>query len=158
MLSLGHPGASISAGIRQRQMSWYMLWFLHTGVAEAVLPADDWQAFRQWAWGGATADPEMDRQISDLSRPGALTAALNLYRANIRPQNYFLTTLPPMPRVGCSVMGVWSTGDLFLSEEQMTGSADFVDGTWRYEVVAGPHWIPVQAAARLNELLLDFLE
>ncbi len=158
-LSVGHPGAGMAAGIRQRQLSWYMLWFLHQGVAEIVLPADGWRAFREWAWAGLAAgeDPDMDRQITDLSRPGALAAALNLYRANIRPESYFLPTPPPMPRVACPVMGVWSAGDLFLSEEQMTGSAHFVDGPWRYEKVQGGHWIPAQAD-RLSELLLEFLD
>ncbi len=159
VLSVGHPGANLAAGIRQRQLSWYMLWFLHVGVAEKVLPAQDWLAFRQWAWNGAErgSNPDMDRQIDDLSRPGALAAALNLYRANIRPDTFFLTGAPPMPRVPCPVLGVWSAGDLFLAEEQLTGSADYVDGPWRYEQVTGGHWIPAQAPAALNAILLDFL-
>jgi pimeloyl-ACP methyl ester carboxylesterase len=159
VLSVGHPGANLSAGIRQRQLSWYMLWFLHEGVAEKVLPAQDWLAFRNWAWNGAErgTNPRMDRQIDDLSRPGALVAALNLYRANIRPENYFVAGVPPMPHVACPVLGVWSAGDPFLSEEQMTGSASYVDGPWRYEQVPGGHWIPAQAPAAFNALLLDFL-
>jgi len=87
VLSVGHPGAGVRSGLTQRQLSWYMLWFQHVGVAEAVLPANDWLAFRQWAWNSAApgTEPEMDRQIQNLTRPGALVAALNLYRANIRP-------------------------------------------------------------------------
>ncbi len=159
VLSVGHPGASIAAGLTQRQLSWYMLWFLHVGVAEAVLPADDWAAFRQWAWNGAARgdDPELDRQIADLSRPGALVATLNLYRANIRPETYFLPTAPVLPRVSCPVLGIWSTGDLFLSREQMSGSGGWVDGPWRFAEVSGAHWIPAQAPAELTALLLDFL-
>ena len=159
VLSVGHPAANIAAGIEQRQLSWYMLWFLHVGVAETVLPAEEWAAFRQWAWAGRSpgSDEDMDRQIADVSRPGALSAALNLYRANIRPEGYFLPTPPPMPKVHGPVLGVWSDGDLFLSERQMTLSADYVDGTWRYERLPGEHWIPVQAAAALSALLVDFL-
>ena len=159
VLSVGHPGANIAAGIVQRQLSWYMLWFLHEGVAEAALPAQDWVAFRQWAWASRPlgSDVDMDRQIADLSRPGALTAALNLYRANIRPATFFLPAAPPMPKVAGPVMGVWSSGDLFLSEQQMTLSADYVDGPWRYERLPGGHWIPVQAAGQLSALLVDFL-
>jgi len=159
VLSVGHPGAAMSAGIRQRQLSWYMLWFLHAGVAESILPAQSWLAFRRWAWDGAAVgtDPQMDRQIDDLSRPGALESALNLYRANITPESYFRTRVPPMPRVDCPVLGVWSAGDQFLSEEQMTGSAAFVDGPWTYAKVQGGHWIPAQAPDELNAVLVDFL-
>jgi hypothetical protein len=55
------------------------------------------------------------------------------------------------------VLGVWSTGDLFLSEQQMTLSAGYVDGPFRYERLPGAHWIPVQAAEQLSTLLVDFL-
>ena len=157
VLSVGHPGAGI-ANITQRQLSWYMLWFLAPGVAETVLPQSDWRAFREWGWSGTTTDPLLDAQIAGLSRPGALTAALNIYRANIRPDTFYLPTVPPMPHVVCPTMGVWSTGDLFLSREQMVGSAPFVDGPWRYEEVSGAHWIPAQAPDELTALLLDFLD
>jgi pimeloyl-ACP methyl ester carboxylesterase len=62
------------------------------------------------------------------------------------------------PKVQVPVMGIWSTGDFYLTEEQMTGSEPFVDAPWRYERIedAG-HWIPLDAPERLNNLLLDFL-
>lgn len=157
VLSVGHPGANIAAGITQRQLSWYMLWFLHVGVAEAVLPADGWLAYRRWAWDGAASEPLMDAQIEGLSRPGALAAALNLYRANIRPATYFLAEVPALPKVACPVLGVWSRGDLFLSREQMSGSEAWVDGRFDFAEVSGGHWIPAQAPDELNALLLDFL-
>jgi pimeloyl-ACP methyl ester carboxylesterase len=138
-----------------------MLWFLFPGVAERVLPEGDWAAFREWAWDGlpAGADPELDRQLADLSRPGALVAGLNWYRANIDPGRYVVRDAPTRFRpVTCPTMGVWSSGDRFLSEAQMTASADFVTGPWRYERLDGvDHWIPVHAPDRLNALLLDFL-
>ena len=38
-------------------------------------------------------------------------------------------------------MGIWSSGDLALTEEQMTGSAKHVTGPWRYERLDGlGHW------------------
>jgi len=56
------------------------------------------------------------------------------------------------------VLGVWSTGDAALTESQMTRSAQFVGGSWRYERVEGcGHWVPVEAADRFNPLLLEFL-
>ena len=52
-VSVGHGGTGAAAGLRQREMSWYMLWFLFPGVAEQVLPREDWAFFRRWAWAGA---------------------------------------------------------------------------------------------------------
>ena len=93
------------------------------------------------------ADPDADRQIADLSRPGALVAALNWYRANIDPHRYVAHTAPTRFRpVTCPTMGIWSSGDRFLGETQMTASADHVTGPWRYERLDGvDHWIPAHA-------------
>ena len=161
-VSVGHGRAFAAAGLPQRQRSWYMLWFLFPGVAERVLPQDDWALFREWAWNGARAgeDPDADRQVAALSRPGALTAALNWYRANIDPERYFgpAAGRAARPPVSCPTMGVWSSEDAFLTEAQMTGSQRYVGGPWRYERIEGvDHWVPVRAPDRLNQLLLDFL-
>ncbi len=55
-------------------------------------------------------------------------------------------------------MGVWSDGDIALLESQMTDSAKYVTGPWRYERVDGAgHWMQLERPERVNELLLDFL-
>ncbi len=161
VVSVGHAGSAAAAGMRQRALSWYMLWFLFPGVAEQALPREDWAFFRRWIWGGAEpgAEPDANRQIADLTRPGALTAGLNWYRANIRPDRFVPPEKPHRMRtVTCPTMGVWSADDPALGEDQMTASAAFVEAPWRYERIEGcDHWVPVHAPDRLNELLLDFL-
>lgn len=156
VVSVGHGGASVAAGLPQRQLSWYMLWFVFPGVAERELPADDWRFFRQWAWDGRDTE-ECRRQIADLSRPGALSAALNWYRANISPARFAATEVPDGPLVDCPTLGVWSTGDTFLGEAQLTGSERFVTGGWRYERLDASHWVPTDAPEQLSALLVDFL-
>jgi pimeloyl-ACP methyl ester carboxylesterase len=159
-VSVGHPQAYATAGLPQWRFSWYMLWFLFPGVAEQALPEDDWALFRRWAWRGAEQDPDAERQIADLSRPGALSAGLNWYRANIDPATFVIDdqTRRPLPSVACPTMGIWSSDDFALTEQQMTGSERFVTGPWRYHRLDGvDHWVPVHAPERLNELLLDFL-
>ena len=161
-VSVGHPGAFAAAGLRQKQLSWYMMWFQFPGVAEAGLAEDDWAFFRDWAWGGVErgADPHAERQIADLSRPGALSAGFNWYRANISPATFHHNHSGiDFPSISCPTMGVWSSADMALSEEQMTGSARYVSGEWRYERIEGvDHWVPVHAAQQLSSLLVDFLK
>jgi pimeloyl-ACP methyl ester carboxylesterase len=161
-VSVGHPVANASAGVAQKIKSWYMAFFLIPGAAERVLPLREWEAFRRWAWHGARPgqDPDADRQVAALSRPGALTAGLNWYRANLTPAA--MRSMGPAggggPRVACPTMGVWSSRDMALTEGQMTGSGRYVDGPWRYERIDDvDHWVPVHAPERLNVLLLDFL-
>ena len=64
-----------------------------------------------------------------------------------------------MPRVAVPTMGIWSSGDIYLSESQMMGSAQFMDAPWRYERVEGAtHWLMLDRPEAINELLLDFFD
>jgi pimeloyl-ACP methyl ester carboxylesterase len=150
VLSVGHPRAP--GTIRQHEMAWYQLFFQFEGVAEATLQYDDWAWLREFSRG----DGDLERYIEDLSRPGALTASLNWYRANLAPR-------PPgnpreLPPVTAPTLGIWSTNDHYLDGERMEKSGACVAGPWRYEVIpAASHWIPLDAPDRLNELLLGWL-
>lgn len=156
--SVGHPAAFATAGFRQKAMSWYMLWFQFLGVAEQVMPAEDWQFLRGWLHATLPdGHPMAARHVADLSRPGALTASLNWYRANVDPARFVPTTMPQPPRITVPTMGVWSDGDLALTEGQMRGSSAYVDD-FRFERVEGcGHWIPEEAPEAASALLLDFL-
>jgi pimeloyl-ACP methyl ester carboxylesterase len=151
-LSVGHPAAFRGAGLEQRQKSWYMLLFQFEGIAEEWLSADDFRNFRDWA-----EHPDAEAVIADLRRPGALTAGLNWYRANVGPAS-LLAPPPVLPAVVAPTMGVWSTGDMALTEGQMLDSAAYVSGPWRYERIEGAgHWMQLDATDALNDLLTEFL-
>jgi pimeloyl-ACP methyl ester carboxylesterase len=154
-LSVGHPAAYFSGAAEQLAKSWYMLWFLHEGVAEAGLAADDW-AFLRRLFPGAV---DTDRWIAHCeAAPGNLSAMLAWYRANIDPAAFAGGPPPELPPVTCPVLGIWSDGDRYCGEDQMVASGQLVRGPWRYErVEAASHWIPVDAPDELNRLLLEFL-
>ena len=95
--------------------------------------------------------------IAELEANGSLTPALNYYRANVPPESWIAPPLQ-LPPVQSPTMGIWSTGDMALTEQQMTDSAGNVAGPWRYERLDGPgHWMQLEAPDRVSELLLDFL-
>ena len=151
-LSVGHPQAFRSAGWRQRQLSWYMLLFQFREVAEQWLSADDFRNLREWS-----AHPQLDAVVERLAEPGALTASLGIYRANMPPES-LVATPRDFPPITAPAMGVWSSGDLALTEESMTASAKFVAGPWRYERITGAgHWMQLDAPDRVDELLLSHL-
>ncbi|MGD2008604.1 MAG: alpha/beta hydrolase [Cellvibrionales bacterium] len=151
-LSVGHITSLWNAGLAQRRLAWYMLVFMREGLAEEIITRQNWQFFRD-LWGH---HPEVETWISDLSRPGALTSALNWYRANMDLDTWTEDGWE-MPRVKVPTMGVWSSGDLYLTETQMMGSADFMDAPWRYERLEGAsHWLMLDRPEAINELLLDF--
>jgi pimeloyl-ACP methyl ester carboxylesterase len=150
-ISVGHPVNFMLPGIRQLQRSWYMLLFQFEGVAEEVFQRHDWALLRAMFKGG-----DLDRYVADLSRPGALTAGLNWYRANM-PPSLLMSDPLPFPQIDAPTMGIWSDKDFALTEEQMTGSERQVSGQWRYERLAGVgHHVPLEAPEQLNQLLLGF--
>jgi pimeloyl-ACP methyl ester carboxylesterase len=65
---------------------------------------------------------------------------------------------PSLPPVQAPVLGIWSDADHYLDGERMRRSAAWVAGPWRYAEIAGAsHWVPRDAPAQLNDLLLDWL-
>lgn len=147
-LSVGHPNAFLDGGIRQLRRSWYMLLFLWEGVAEKLLAKDDGALLRALG----RDHPEPPGWLRDLEDPSELTPALNWYRANVSPARWLEN--PEVPDVGCDVVGVWSDGDPYLTEEQMTGSEPFVEGEWSYVRMTGAgHWIPLERPDELGRLI-----
>lgn len=49
-------------------------------------------------------------------------AGLNWYRANFSVEQFAMTTVPKVPKLKLPVLGIFSTEDKFLTEEQMTAS------------------------------------
>jgi pimeloyl-ACP methyl ester carboxylesterase len=154
-LSVGHPRSFGAAGLEQREKSWYMLLFQFEDVAEELLRRDDWKLMRDWT----RHHPELARWVPMLERPGALRSALNWYRANAHPAASLAAGGDsPFPSVRARTLGLWSSGDAYLTEAQMVGSAPYVEGPWRYERIEGAsHWFQLDRPAHVNRLLLDFL-
>jgi pimeloyl-ACP methyl ester carboxylesterase len=151
-MSVGHPGAQRRT-IEAREKAWYTLLFQFNGVAEELLSRDDWRLLREWL----RDEGDIERYVADLSRPGALTAGLSWYRANLHPARQ-LEPRRPVPPVAAPTLGIWSSGDPYLTEAQMTGSGEHVTGPWRYERIDGAsHWMQLDATERVNELLVEFL-
>jgi pimeloyl-ACP methyl ester carboxylesterase len=151
-LSVGHPSSFRAGGFEQYEKSWYMLLFQFADIAEHWLSDNNWSNFRDW--GG---HPDADDVIAELEANASLTPGLNWYRANVPPESYIGEPLV-LPPIQAPTMGVWSSGDIALTEGQMTRSAAHVAGSWRYEKLDGPgHWMQLEAPDDVNRLLLDFL-
>src|SRR4029077_17198072 len=100
VISVPHPLAPVT--LRQHEMAWYQLFFQFSGIAEAPIRTDAWASLRLCRRGGG----DTGQWIEDLSRPGALTAALNWARANLTPR--MPGPQPGLPPVQAPVLGIWS--------------------------------------------------
>jgi pimeloyl-ACP methyl ester carboxylesterase len=146
-LSTPHPQALVRALARSTQAlhSWYMLLF-------QVPRLPEWLALRRFEDGLVRSGlpPRFAAAYAGvLTQPGALTAALNWYRAlPFGDRSLGPVTVP--------TTYVWSTGDRFLTRRAAELTADHVTGPYRFEVLEGvSHWIPEVAPERVVELVLD---
>jgi pimeloyl-ACP methyl ester carboxylesterase len=143
VLSVGHP--AVERTLEQREKSWYMLLFQFP-EAEEILRKDDYALARAWL----ASHPDFDIEGFDL------TPGLNWYRANMHPRRELVRR--PLPPVKADTMGIWSDGDMYLTENGMKRSGEHVTGSWRYERIEGAgHWMQLDAPERVNALLIDFL-
>jgi pimeloyl-ACP methyl ester carboxylesterase len=153
VLCVGHPNVFFQAGVEQKEKSWYVLLFQLVGLAEEVLRRDDWKLFRAFL----RNHPETDAFIRDLSRPGRLTAGLDWYRANAKPEVLFGPPWP-LPKVKSPTIAIWATGEHYLVEDQLARSREWVENTWRYELVEGAtHFLQLDRPEEVTRLLLDHL-
>jgi pimeloyl-ACP methyl ester carboxylesterase len=153
-MSVAHPRAFKEPPLLQREKSWYILFFQFRS-AEMALPAKDWRLFREWS---GKPHPDVERQIADLSRPGALVAALNWYRANAHPERSLADA--ELPLIQVPTLAVWSRNDVHLVEGPMEKSGKFVaEGRFHYHVVEGAgHWLMLDRPDYVTDMLLTFLK
>ena len=150
-ISVGHPTAFCSSGLDQQLKSWYMLLFHFDGLGETFLRQNEYEAMRRWV-----RHPRVDEVIAELERDGQMRTHLMWYRANARP-DMFLSAPPVLPPIEAPTLGVWSSGDFALSERQMTDSAAYCTGEFRYcRLESYGHWIPLEAPDELSAALIDF--
>ena len=97
-------------------------------------------------------DDDASMYVTALSEPGALTAALNWFRA------MDATSLDDLRPVSVPTLYVWSTGDGAFGRDVAEATADHVCGPYAFEVLEGvSHWIPEMASERLSALLVRHL-
>jgi len=152
-VSTPHPAAfrrSIADG-DQRDRSSYMLFF-RSPEAEPFFLADDAAGLRSLYTASSLPEDAVEEYVRVLTQPGAMTGALNWYRAAD------LGLVEGLGPITTPTLYVWSTYDPALGREAAEATASHVDGPYRFEVLEGvSHWIPEEAPDVLNALLLAHL-
>ncbi|NKR40130.1 alpha/beta fold hydrolase [Rhodococcus hoagii] len=149
-VSVPHPAAfgwALREDADQQRRSGYIGLLRQEGKAEAVLLEDDSRRLR--AMFGDGNDPELvEEHVRLLSQPGALTAAMNWYRATTR-------AFGDLPPVRVPTTYVWSTADPALGPAAAKRCAEFVDAPYRFVVLDGAnHWIPEEHPDALADAIL----
>ena len=136
----------------QALRSLYIPFFRLPVVPERVLLAGNGRLLDR-ALRGSGLDPERSAEyVGAMREPGALTAALNWYRA---ASPLSLGRLGPVDR---PTLYVWGNRDTALGRAAATATAAHVTGPYRFEELDAPHWLPEVEPERVTTLVRQHLE
>ena len=145
----------------QMLKSWYMLFFLLPHLPELALSANNFRAIRRiFRLGPAKKDAFSDQSIEDyieaLSQPGALTAALNYYRANLTMADVrnFTHSAP----INAETLVIWGELDPALGVELLDGLHEMAPRVQIHRIPDSSHWVQNEAPEEVNQVLLRFLK
>ena len=149
-VSVPHPGAfgwALREDADQKERSSYIRLLRMEGKAERVLLDENAHSLRAM-FGDVVPPALVDRHVALVSEPGAMTAALNWYRA-------MTSDFEATPAVTAPTTYVWSTGDIALGRAGAERCGEFVDAPYEFVVLDGAtHWIPEQRPDALAEAIL----
>lgn len=160
-VSVPHPAAFSRAlaggdGDQASRSSYIEVFRAPGGVAERALLGEDGSGDglrAMFAASGLGPDhEEIDVFVAAMREPGALTAALNWYRA-MDPASFGAIGPVTVP-----TLFVWSTEDIAIGRAAAEACGSWVSGPYRFEELPGvSHWIPEGAPDALDRVLLEHL-
>lgn len=151
VVSTPHPGAlgeALRTDEDQMMRSQYMRDWRERSTERRMLANNGEALRRMFEWRvGQTC---VDEYIQRLSEPGALTAALNWYRAS-RPAG-------SIGKVDVPTLYVWSTEDVAFGSTAAFGTEQWVTGPYSFQMLEDvSHWVPEEVPEVLTGLLLEHL-
>ncbi len=140
--------------VKQLRKSWYAFFFQLPFLPEQALSVNDFRRLRNvFRWQPVEPYPaaRVEEIIAALKQPGALTAALDFYRAAARPFGR------RSERIERPAMVIWGERDKALGRELAAPDPRWVKDVRLERIPEATHWVHFDAPTRVNALLLDFL-
>ncbi len=166
------PAAAWRANLTLRQLlrSWYMFFFQLPRIPEWAISRKNLggldRTFKDTvARKGSFSDADIEIYKEALRQPGALTGAVNYYRANVRrlisrgSTHERDKTKPRRDgRIRVPTLFIFGEQDFAILPSTVRGVEKFVDAPYREVRIADSgHWVQNEAAAEVNAALLEFL-
>ncbi len=153
-VSTPHPRALASSLWRSAQLarSWYVGLFQVPRVPERLFTSGNGALLRRMLRDSGLPEASVEAYADAMLEPGAMTAALNYYRA-LRPRHSLA-----VGRITVPTLYVWSTDDIALGPVAARATGGEVDAPYRFVVLDGAsHWIPETKVDELSAVLFEHL-
>ncbi|HEX6250485.1 MAG TPA: alpha/beta hydrolase [Gemmatimonadaceae bacterium] len=139
--------------------SWYILLFQLPRIPERAIAARNYAAIRSLfrnkpAVPGAFSREDIARYVEAISRPGALTSALNYYRA-LRLRG--ASRIGRRARTDAKTLVIWGEQDPALTIELLDGLERYAPHIRVHRIPHAGHWIQSEDPAEVNSVLQEFL-
>jgi pimeloyl-ACP methyl ester carboxylesterase len=162
VLNAPHP-AAFARELRtasQLRRSWYVFFFQLPWLPEWLFRRRDFAALgrtlrRDPARPGAFTEEDVRLYKEALARPGALTAAINYYRALFRDGTRWVGGR--VPRIEAPTLLIWGERDRYLGLRLTEGLERWVPNVRVERLPDASHWVQCDAPERVNELMVEFL-
>jgi pimeloyl-ACP methyl ester carboxylesterase len=163
ILNAPHPAAYLRELRRPRQLvrSWYAFFFQVPRAPEALIRLRNFRSLRDLfrrgpARPGAFNEGDIDRYVEAFSQPGALTAALNYYRAAFRGGPAGVAR--SVRTIDIPTLLVWGERDRYLVPHLTRGLERWVTRLRVERLPGATHWVQHDDPETVNRLLLAFFE
>jgi pimeloyl-ACP methyl ester carboxylesterase len=162
------PPAAWRANFTWRQLrhSWYMFFFQLPRLPEAWASANDFarvaKMYRETsARKNAFTDEDIDVYKEALRQPGALTAGINYYRANVFKSLFRGGVETPKEddgRIRVPTLFIYGEQDQAVLPATVRDVGRFIDAPYsELRIPDSAHWVQNEAVSEVNEALLRFL-
>jgi pimeloyl-ACP methyl ester carboxylesterase len=138
----------------QQQRSQYISVFLVAGEAETMLTGNDFAGLR--AVYSSIPEDQAEEYLLVFSQPGALTAALNWYRANSRlldPSDPAVAFGP----VSHPTLLLWGNQDIAVGRVAVERTAPYMRGSYRFIELDAGHWLAQEEPERVHHEIREHL-
>jgi len=152
---------------KQLLRSWYMFFFQIPRLPEWLIRLQNFRAiedtFTKKVFRKNTFTPEEVERYKEAARqPGALTGALNYYRANVFdrlfPRKRGGNVSQSNGRVRVPTLFIFGEQDFAIIPASVRGLNKYIDAYYReVRIPDSGHWVQNEAPAQVNEALINFL-
>lgn len=166
------PAWAKNLTLRQLMRSWYMLFFQLPRVPEWFISRDDFagleRTFKRTARPGTFKDEDLAILKSAMRQPGALTASINYYRANLGSllrrraggeNSVGEENGAGDARIRVPTLFIYGERDFAIVPETTRNVGSYVDAPYReLRLAKSNHWVQQEFPNEVNDALLSFLD
>ncbi|MDQ2903113.1 MAG: alpha/beta hydrolase [Chloroflexota bacterium] len=163
VMNAPHPAALLRElrTLAQLRKSWYIFFFQLPWLPEYVLSRNHANEIGRMLRGAAFQKSAFPREVTAkfqaaMSKPGAMTAALNYYRQLFR-RGRLQSGNTAATRISAPTLLIWGEHDIALGIELTRGLERWVDTIQVEYIPDSGHWVQQERPDRVNQLLLAFL-